>query len=179
MFDSTSDLSGRDTGISQIWFLSAIGFPQILTYGQGPSRRPAISSDGRVIAFESTADLTGNLQDTMVSQIFLYDADKGSLIRVTDDPAGCSGASVSAVPRDISVGYACDGKGFFYHYLAGKHFQLPTDGGNTAQAVADLGSCHGGEHHGEHARRRRPHSGAPALPAEPVQADRDAPRLGA
>jgi len=139
VFDSTSDLSGRDTGISQIWFLSAIGFPQILTYGQGPSRRPAISSDSRVIAFESTADLTGNLQDTMVSQIFLYDADKGSLIRVTDDPAGCSGASVSAVPRDISVGYACDGKGFFYHYLAGKHFQLPTDGGNTAQAVAELG----------------------------------------
>jgi len=44
------------------------------------------------------------------------------------------------VPRDISVGYACDGKGFFYHYLAGKHFQLPTDGGNTAQAVAELGS---------------------------------------
>ncbi len=140
VFDSTSDLSGRDTGISQIWFLSAIGFPQILTYGQGPSRRPAISSDSRVIAFESTADLTGNLQDTMVSQIFLYDADKGSLIRVTDDPAGCSGASVSAVPRDISVGYACHGEGFFYHYLAGKHFQLPTGDGETAQAVAELGS---------------------------------------
>ena len=139
VFDSTSDLSGRDTGISQIWFLSAIGFPQILTYGQGPSRRPAISSDGRVIAFESTADLTGNLQDTGVSQIFLYDADKGSLIRVTDDPAGCSGASVGAVPRDISVGYACHGQGFFYHYLAGRHFQLPIDGGDTPQAVVELG----------------------------------------
>jgi len=140
VFDSTSDLSGKDTGISQIWFLSAIGFPQILTYGQGPSVRPAISSDRRVIAFESTADLTGNLQDTTVSQIFLYDSDKGSLIRVTDDPAGCSGASVSAVPRDISVGYACHGVGFFYHYLAGKHFQLPIDGNTTAQAVAELGS---------------------------------------
>ena len=139
VFDSTSDLSGRDTGISQIWFLSAIGFPQILTYGQGPSRRPAISSDGRVIAFESTADLTGNLQDTGVSQIFLYDADKGSLIRVTDDPAGCSGASVGAVPRDISVGYACHGQGFFFHYLAGRHFQLPIDGGDTPQAVVELG----------------------------------------
>jgi Tol biopolymer transport system component len=93
-----------------------------------------------VIAFESTADLTGNLQDTGVSQIFLYDADKGDLIRVTDDTGGCSGASVSPVPRDISVGYACHGVGFFYHYLAGKHFQLPTDGGSTAQAVAELGS---------------------------------------
>ena len=139
VFDSTSDLSGQDTGISQIWFLSAIGFPQILTYGQGPSRRPAISSDGRVIAFESTADLTGNLQDTGVSQIFLYDVNKGSLIRVTDDPAGCSGASVGAVPRDISVGYACHGQGFFYHYLAGRHFQLPIDGGDTPQAVVELG----------------------------------------
>jgi len=140
VFASTNDLSGRDTGISQIWFLSAIGFPQILTYGQGPSRRPSISGDARVIAFESTADLTGNLQDTGVSQIFLYDADKGDLIRVTDDTGGCSGASVSPVPRDISVGYACHGVGFFYHYLAGKHFQLPTDGGSTAQAVAELGS---------------------------------------
>jgi len=139
VFDSTSSLSGTDTGVSQIWFLSPIGFPLILTHGKGPSRSPAITGDGRTIAFESTADLTGDQHDTGVSQIFLYDVGKASFTRVTNDPAGCSGASVSTVPHDVSVGYVCHGQGFFYHYLTKHHFQLPINGGDTAEAVAELG----------------------------------------
>jgi hypothetical protein len=40
VFDSTSDLSGTDTHTSQIWLLSPLGYPQILTNGQGSSRQP-------------------------------------------------------------------------------------------------------------------------------------------
>jgi len=139
VFDSTSDLSGNDTRVSQIWFLSPLGYPEILTNGQGPSRHPALSGDGRLLAFESTADLTGDGHDTGVSQIFLYDLTKRSLTQVTSDPSSCSGASISAVPADMSVGYVCHGQGFFYHFLTGQHFVLPINGGDTAQAIAELG----------------------------------------
>ncbi len=139
VFDSTSDLSGADTGVSQIWYLSPVGYPQIITNGSGPSQHPAISSDGHWIAFESTADLTHDGHDTRVSQIFVYSAARQGLTQVSNDPAGCSGASVSAVPADMSVGYVCHGAGYFYHLGTAKHFQLPISGGDTAQAIAELG----------------------------------------
>jgi hypothetical protein len=140
VFDSTDDLSGNDTHIAQIWLLSPVGIsPQILTNGLGSSRRPALSSDGHWIAFESTADLTGDGHDTHVSQIFVYDMVKRIFAQVTSDATGCSGASVSAVPADMSVGYVCHGQGFFYHLLTHHHFALPINGGDTAEAVAELG----------------------------------------
>ena len=158
VFDSTGDLSGADTGISQIWLLTPpgqtlFGMPsdpgglQIITHGQGPSQRPAIDKDGHVVAFESTADLTGDQHDTQVSQIFLYDVAMGTLTPVTNDPGGCAGASVNPTLAGrfgggtFSIGYTCHGQGYFFQYGVGlgKHFQLPINGGDTVQ-VAALGS---------------------------------------
>jgi Tol biopolymer transport system component len=139
VFESTNDLSGNDTGTSQIWFVPVKAFPQIVTNGQGPSRRPAISGNGHFVAFESTADLIGDLHDTGVSQIFVWDAKLQGLTQVTHDAQGCAGASVSSVPADMSVGYTCHGQGFFYKLLTGKHFQLPIPGGDTARAISELG----------------------------------------
>jgi Tol biopolymer transport system component len=142
-FDSTSDLSGNETGVSQIWFLSKLGYPQIVTNGRGPSRNPALSRDGHLIAFESTADLTGDGHDTQRSQIFLYNVAKRTVTQVTHDTSGgCSGPSVSAVPADMSVGYVCNGQGFYYHYGTGHHYMLPINNygsDTTVAAVAELG----------------------------------------
>ena len=139
VFDSTNDLSGNNTGVSQIWYLSRLGYAQIITNGAGPSQRPAMSSDGHWVAFDSTADLTHDGHDTHVSQVFVYSAAQQRIMQASNNPAGCTGASVSAVPADMSVGYTCNGVGYFYHLVSGKHFQLPIDGGDTAQAVAELG----------------------------------------
>jgi hypothetical protein len=39
----------------------------------------------------------------------------------------------------MSVGYVCHGQGFLYHLLTHHHFALPINGGDTAEAVAELG----------------------------------------
>jgi hypothetical protein len=125
--------------MSQVWFVPLQTFPQIVTNGLGPSRAPAISGNGHFVAFESTADLLGDLHDTHVSQIFVWDATVQKLAQVTHDSQGCAGASVSSVPADMSVGYTCQGQGFFYKLVTGKHFQLPIPGGDTSRAIAELG----------------------------------------
>jgi hypothetical protein len=139
VYDSTSDADGGDTGIAQIWLGSPTVLPIPVTNGLGPSRRPAISSDARVIAFESTADLIGDLHDTGVSNIFVYEIHTRTLTQITSDPEGCSGASVSLMPGDWRVAFTCHGQGFFHHVRASATYALPIAGGDTAQAVAELG----------------------------------------
>lgn len=139
VYESTSSSDGSDTGISQIWLVSPIGYPIVLTNGVGSSHRPAISPEGRVIAFESTADLTGDLHDTHVSQIFVYQTVTRAITQITTDSGGCTSASVSPMPGDWRVGFVCHGQGFFHHLLANQTYPLPISGGDTPQAIAELG----------------------------------------
>lgn len=65
VFDSTSHpVSGLDTGIAQIWIALDGAAATPITAGSAPSERPAVSSDGRVIAFESRAALASDGGDT-------------------------------------------------------------------------------------------------------------------
>jgi Tol biopolymer transport system component len=138
-FDSTSDPGGADTGVAQIW-LSVRGVTTRLTSGSGPSRRPAMSADGRTIAFESRADLLGDGHATAASQVFVYDVVHQVLSQVTNDPQGCSGATVMRINRDKRVAFVCHGEGFFHLPGANQTYQLPIVGGDTAQAITALGS---------------------------------------
>jgi Tol biopolymer transport system component len=140
VFDSTSDPAGADTGVSQIWLLPRKGVPTRLTSGDVPSRRPAITQEGRFIAFESRADLLGDGHDTSVNQIFLYDVLAQRLSQITDDAQGCSGASIMRVTRDTRVGFVCHGQGFFHLVVANQTYRLPITGGDTIQAVDALGT---------------------------------------
>ena len=140
VFDSTSDPGGADSGIAQIWFQPRGGIPTRLTTGQAASRSPAISHEGRVIAFESRAALTGDGHAMTVSQIFAYEVVTQQLTQITNDAQGCSGASVMRISRDTRVAYVCHGEGFFHLMTANQSYHLPIVGGDTAQAVATLGT---------------------------------------
>lgn len=140
VFESTSAVNGSETGVAQIWFQSAYTGLGPITNGAGASHRPAISADGHVIVFDSTAALTTDRHDTNVSQIFVYESPKQTLTQVTNDPSGCSGASVSLSPSDYRIGYVCSGEGFFHFLRANQTYRLPIPGGtDTPQAVAELG----------------------------------------
>src|SRR5262245_32982726 len=69
-FESSSDpKTGADTGIAQIWVGSTVdGAPVPITKGFGPSTNPAVSNDGRIVAFQSTADLAKTLADTEIGR---------------------------------------------------------------------------------------------------------------
>jgi Tol biopolymer transport system component len=108
LFESTNDLvTGADTGVTQIWVGDVdAGDVTPITAGFGPSMNPAVSNDGRLVVFESTADLKGTQLDTGVSQIYLYDTKTRTYARVTDEPTGCRLPSVYKVLRGASPTYA-------------------------------------------------------------------------
>src|SRR5262249_33707165 len=105
-FESSSDpKTGADTGIAQIWVGNTIGgAPAPITRGFGPSTTPAVSNDGRIVAFQSTADLSPNsLADTGVSQIYAYDTKTQTYARITtnaSDPLGCTLPSTFKCQQD-------------------------------------------------------------------------------
>jgi len=140
VFESTNDDQGNDTGISQIWLASTRlvgGAPTEITAGAAPSVSPSISSDGRILVFESTAAVAGDGHDTSVSQVFTYDTRTRTLAQLTDDPAGCSRPSVDLARRDWRVVFVCHGTAFFQLLAAQERFKLPIpDGADTAQALA-------------------------------------------
>jgi dipeptidyl aminopeptidase/acylaminoacyl peptidase len=139
VYDSTSDESGADTGVPQIWLINR-GNPRKITNGSAPSRGPSITRDGRIVAFESRADLHGDGHDTSVSQIFVYVVATQQLSQVTTDPQGCSGVTAMRITRDNRIGFTCHGQGFFHLVTANQNYPLPISGGDTAQAIDALGT---------------------------------------
>ena len=131
-FDSTTDpVTGVDTGVSQIWLSSpdpTTSHP--ITAGAGPSRRPSMSNRGRIMAFESDADLAGGGADTGIPQIFVYDLVSGNFAQLTQDAGGCSGASVRRF-GDWRITFTCGGQAFYFDLRADHRYRLPIDGGNT------------------------------------------------
>src|SRR5262249_48435049 len=110
-----------------------------ITNGLGPSTNAAISNDGRLVAFDSTADLAGTLANTGVSQIFIYDTKTRTYARITNDAGGCTLPSVYQVHRDWRV--TCVGSGTPYYYMLrdDQRFRVQADGGVTQRIVAELG----------------------------------------
>jgi hypothetical protein len=137
VFDSTSHpASGVDTGVGQIWsmdFLTAAGAP--ITAGAGSSTSPSLSNDGRLVVFESTADLAGDGADTGVPQVFAYDTKSLTFARVTNEPGGCTRASAARIKRDWRIAYLCGGNAYFTMLRAGQRWLVATPGGDTTRLV--------------------------------------------
>jgi WD40-like Beta Propeller Repeat len=140
-FESTSDPStGMDTGVSQIWLGDLLGTPAVrLTSGAGPSRNPALSDDGGLLAFESTADLAGSGVDTGVSQIFIFDPKSLTFARITDDPGGCTLPNASKVQRDWRIAFVCGELPYFYMLRKDQRYLVQTGGGVTQRVLGEMG----------------------------------------
>ncbi len=140
-FESASDpTSGADTGISQIWLGDLIDASATrLTTGLGSSRNPALSDDGGLLVFESTADLAGSGADTGVSQIFSYDPKSLTFAQITSDAGGCALPGVSKVKRDWRITFVCNGEPYYYMLRADQRFHVQTGGGVTQRILGEMG----------------------------------------
>lgn len=141
IFESSSEpTTGADTGIAQIWVGAVVnGTALPITAGFGPSWNPAVGNDGRIIAFESTADLAGTQADTGVSQIFIYDTKSKTYARITNEPVGCSLPSVFKVQRDWRIAYVCAGTPYFTMLRADQRYVVAAPGGVTQRVISELG----------------------------------------
>jgi hypothetical protein len=83
VFESTAPLTGLVSvaGVSQIFaYVRPFNAMVQLTDGRGPSTHPMANIEGSQIAFESTARLLGDKQDTGVSQIFVSLLNKNTFV---------------------------------------------------------------------------------------------------
>lgn len=141
-FESTSDpRTGADTGVSQVWLADLrTGSAYPITAGLGPSGNPAISNDGRLVVFESTADLAADVPvDTGVYQIFAYDTRTATYARITDDPFGCRLPSAYKTTGDWRIAFVCSERPYFFMLRRDQRFLLQADGGATQRVAAQLG----------------------------------------
>jgi hypothetical protein len=141
VFESSSEpTTGADTGIAQIWLGDVEGgTPLPITAGFGPSVNPAISNDGRIVAFESTADLAGTQADTGVPQVFMYDTRSKTYARITNEAGGCTLPSAFKVLRDWRVAYVCSGVPYFTMLRADQRYVVPAGDGVTQRVITELG----------------------------------------
>lgn len=136
-FESTSDpITGADTGVSQIWLGDIVeGVYAPITAGLGPSRNAAASNDGRLIAFESTADLAGSGADTGVGQVFAYHPASGTYAQVTAEAGGCGLPAVRRVKRDWRIAFVCGGEAFYHMLRVDQRYRVQTDAGSDTQRI--------------------------------------------
>lgn len=135
-FESTSDpATGANTGTSQIWAARLDALPAVrITSGAGDSTDPRVSDDGRVIAFASRANLAGDGADTGVTQIFAYDTASHTFAQLTNEPSGCSRATILRAQSDWRITFVCDGQAYFHMLRANTRYHVPTPDG-TVQAI--------------------------------------------
>lgn len=136
-FESTSHpVTGDDTGVAQIWLANILALTaDPVTSALGASTNPTFSNDGRVVVFESRADLAGDGHDTGVPQVFAYDTLSKTFARITNDPAGCTAPTSARIRRDWRIGYVCANTAYFSMLRANQRFQVATDGGDTTRLV--------------------------------------------
>ncbi len=137
VFESTSDpVTGSDTAIEQIWVADlTTGTAQTVTNGAAPSRNPSRSSDGRIVVFESRADLAGDGHDATLTQIFAYDTVSRTFARVTSDAVDCTAPATIRIGRDWRIAYLCGGTAYFTMLRANARYRVQTDGGDTTRLV--------------------------------------------
>jgi Tol biopolymer transport system component len=140
-FESTSAAdTGVDTGVEQIWLGTVDGIPAApITNGLAPSTRPSFSAEGNILAFQSRANLAGDLSDMGVPQIFIYDTKSKTKAQLTFDPAGCTDAGVTKVKRDWRVGFVCSGEALFYMIREDVLYRVDTPSGGTTRFYPELG----------------------------------------
>lgn len=141
-FESTTNPNDNsDTGVSQIWLGSIMGSGGAvpITAGLGNSRNASLGDDGRLVVFESTADLAGSGVDTGVPQIFSYDTKSLTYARITNDAGGCTLPAVSKVKRDWRIAFVCGGQPFFYMLREDQRYRVQADGGTTQRVIGELG----------------------------------------
>jgi hypothetical protein len=140
VFQSTSDpVTGADTGVSQLWVANLkTGGAAPITSGLGSSSGPAISPDGRVLVFQSTADLSGDGSDTGVPQVFAYDIRYGSFAQITADPGGCTEPTIHKFRHDFRIPFLCQGQVYFYLLRDDQRFHVVLPG-DTSSVTAGPG----------------------------------------
>jgi Tol biopolymer transport system component len=141
-FDSTSDAAtGTDTGVAQVWIDDPpTARTEPVTAGQGSSRRPALSPDARMVAFESTANLVGGGEDTGVTQVFVYDRVTRTLSQLTSAAGGCGKPSIDFYLADWRVVFSCGSRALYHEIVADTTYEVPIDTGDTPEALAVIGN---------------------------------------
>ncbi|MGH7895799.1 MAG: hypothetical protein ACREQL_14095, partial [Candidatus Binatia bacterium] len=137
VFESTSEpTSGADTGVEQVWVADLLtGAAAPITAAAAPSRSPSLSNDGRLVVFESWADLAGDGHDTAVPQVFAYDTLSHTFARLADDAGGCTAPTAARIKRDWRIAYLCGATPYFTMLRANARFRVQTDGGDTTRLV--------------------------------------------
>jgi len=141
-YESSSDpATGVDTGVSQIFAGRYDRLPTTrITAGQGASRNPSVSDDGRLVVFESLADLAGSGAATGVPQIFAYDTRTETYAQLTSDPGGCTGPASGRRGPDWRITFICNGEPQFFMLREGVRYRVQTSGGTTQSILPELGS---------------------------------------
>lgn len=143
-FESTSHpVSGADTGVAQVWLADVLaGTADPVTTALGASTHPSLSNDGRLLVFESRADLAGGGQDTGTPQVFAYDTLARTFARVTDEPGGCTAPAAARIKRDWRIAYLCGGRAYFTMLLAGTRFEVQTGAGGDTTRIVPQADAH-------------------------------------
>jgi Tol biopolymer transport system component len=155
-FDSNQDWAGANGNLNREIFVfdAATGdFTQITDTSVGESTRPSVDDNGARIAFESTADPTGDNADGN-REIFLYDAATGGVMQVTDTTGASTfslGASMSGDGAWISFESTADLTGdnadgnrevFLFEVASGAFTQVTdtADGSSSGAAISQDGT---------------------------------------
>src|SRR5262249_58785202 len=102
VFDSNAPIDGNSNGSQQIWLYQITTNPPFntpirLTNGVGDSTHPTMSQDGRLVVWQSTADLLGT--GSTGSQLFLLDRQTGILREPTNAAPHTPLSSIGRQPR--------------------------------------------------------------------------------
>lgn len=141
-FESSSHpQTGAETGVSQIWIGdAAVGAASPITSGAGSSRFPAVSDDGNLIVFESTADLAGDGHDTGVSQVFIYHVKSETFAQITNDVGGCHTAAAGSAGSDWRIPFLCGSQPYYVELRSNKRYRVEVSpGSDTQRIVTGLG----------------------------------------
>jgi hypothetical protein len=134
-FESTADLlgDGHDTGVSQIFWaeydrLNHLSIIRRLTAGNGPSRKPYLSEDTKLIAFESEAtNLPGTPGGTQVYVSSAIDVAPVVLRQVTYQSRFGDCTDPALEPGGNRVGFICSGDPLDNHTSGRRLFVFDLD----------------------------------------------------
>jgi hypothetical protein len=149
VFNSNAPIDGNSNGFQQIWLYDIATDPPFptpvrLTSGTGDSTHPTMSQDGRLVVFQSTADLLGT--GSTGSQIFLLDRQTGILRQLTQAAGDSTLPSIGGGGRFIiflstgDFGFGSGGPHVLLHDLVDDVLYQVTSGagsGGNPIATAD------------------------------------------